>query len=59
MLNTGKQIITEWTKWDLSVLGKVVKVEFNLVGSDDMVGDFGLVVPAYFAYDDVAVQFEE
>lgn len=59
LLNTGKQIITEWTKWDLSVLGKVVKVEFNLVGSDDMVGDFGLVVPAYFAYDDVAVQFEE
>ena len=59
LLNTGKQIITEWTKWDLSVLGKVVKVEFNLVGSDDMVGSYGLVVPAYFAYDDVAVQFEE
>ena len=59
LLNTGKQIITEWTKWDLSVLGKVVKVEFNLVGSDDMVGSYGLVVHAYFAYDDVAVQFEE
>lgn len=59
LLNTGKQFVTEWTKWDLSVLGKVVKVEFNLVGSDDMYGSYGFIMPAYFAYDDVAVQFEE
>ena len=59
LLNTGKQFVTEWTKWDLSVLGKVVKVEFNLVGSDDMYGDYGLAVPGYFAYDDVAVRFEK
>ena len=57
LLNTGKNFVTEWTKWDLSALGKVVKVEFNLIGSDDMYGDYGLVVPGYFAYDDVAVQF--
>ena len=59
LLNTGKQFVTEWTKWDLSVLGKVVKVEFNLVGSDDMYGSYGFIMPAYFAYDDVAVRFEK
>ena len=26
-------IVEDWTKWDLSGLGKVVRVEFNLVGS--------------------------
>jgi hypothetical protein len=58
LLEKGKKFVTEWTKWDLSSLGKVVKVAFNLVGSDDMVGDYGLAVPGYFAYDDVAVRFE-
>ncbi len=57
LLNKGKQFVTEWTKWDLSVLGKVVKVSFNMEGSEDMIGDYGLSVPAYFAYDDVAVIF--
>lgn len=57
LLEKGKKFVTEWTKWDLSSLGKVVKVDFNLVGSADMVGEFGLAVPGYFAYDDVAVRF--
>ena len=59
LLNTGRRFVTEWTKWDLSVLGKVVKVEFNMVGTEDMGGSYGLAIPAYFAYDDVAVQFTE
>ena len=57
LLEKGKKFVTEWTKWDLSSLGKVVKVAFNLVGSDDMYGDYGLAVPGYFAYDDVTVRF--
>lgn len=57
LLEKGKKFVTEWTKWDLSSLGKVVKVAFNLVGSDDMVGSYGLAVPGYFAYDDVTVRF--
>ena len=57
LLDKGKKFVTEWTKWDLSPLGEVVKVAFNLVGSEDMVGDYGLSVPGYFAYDDVAVRF--
>lgn len=55
----GRQGVKEWTKWDLSSLGKVVRVEFNLVGSDDLYGDYGLSVAGYFAYDDVAVRFEK
>ena len=58
LLKEGKQFVTEWTKWDLSELGEVAMVDFNLVGSEDMVGDYGLSVPAYFAYDDVAVRFK-
>lgn len=57
LLNTGKRMITDWTKWDLSVLGEVVRVEFNLVACDNGYGIYGNVIPAYFAYDDVAVRF--
>ena len=58
LLEKGKKFVTEWTKWDLTPLGEVAKIDFNLVGSDDMIGDYGLSVPAYFAYDDVAVRFK-
>ena len=57
LLNTNKRIVTDWTKWDLSVLGEVVRVEFNLVACYAGYGKYGLVIPAYFAYDDVAVRF--
>ena len=49
------KFVTEWTKFDLSVLGKVQRVEFDMQGS--CVNQWGLSTPAYFAYDDVAVQF--
>ncbi len=58
LCNGSDSIITKWTKWDLSVLGKVAYVEFNIQGSADLYGPYGLNVPAYFAYDDVAVRFE-
>lgn len=48
-------IVTEWTKWDLTSLGKVLRVEFNMAGTND--NGYGFSQPAYFAYDDVAVQF--
>ncbi len=60
LLCNGKDnIIQDWTKWDLSTLGKVAYVEFNIVGSADLYGDYGLNIPAYFAYDDVAVRFDK
>lgn len=50
------KIITEWTKWDLSGLGKVCKVEFNITGSSD--NGYGFSQPAYFAYDNIMVRFQ-
>lgn len=53
----GRTFVTEWTRFDLWQLGAVARVEFNLKGSDDLYGDYGLNAPAYFAFDDVAVRF--
>ena len=57
LVNGSEHIITDWTKFDLSGLGKVLKVEFNITGSSD--NGHGFSQPAYFAYDDVAVRFEK
>ena len=59
ILCQGTDLVTEWEKWELSALGRVAKVVFNFVPSSDLVGDYGMNTPAYFAYDDVAVRFEE
>ncbi len=56
LCNGPKNIILDWTKFDLSGLGKVAKVEFNITGSSD--NGYGFSQPAYFAYDDVAVRFD-
>lgn len=55
----GQEVVEDWQKWDLSGLGKVAKVRFNFLYSDAMGGDYGFTIPGYFAYDDVAVRFEE
>lgn len=55
----GKDVVTDWQKWDLSELGAVKKVRFNFLYSDEMGGKYGLTIPGYFAYDDVAVRFEK
>ena len=54
----ASNIVTDWTKWDLSELGEVVQVGFNMGGSDFAYSYGWFVFPAYFAYDDVAVRFE-
>ena len=54
LCNGPDHIVTDWTKWDLSVLGEVTKIEFNVTGSSD--NGYGFSQPAYFAYDDVAVR---
>lgn len=53
--NGPDNIVMDWTKWDLSSLGKVNKVELNVTGSSD--NGAGFSQPAYFAFDDVAVRF--
>lgn len=53
--NGPDKIVRDWTKWDLSALGKVAKISFNVKGSVENAAGFSL--PAYFAYDDVTVRF--
>ena len=55
----GKEVVTDWQKWDLSKLGAVAKVRFNFLYSADMGGKYGFTIPGYFAYDDIAVRFEK
>jgi hypothetical protein len=55
----GKEVVTDWQKWDLSELGAVKKVRFNFGYSEEMGGRYGFTIPGYFAYDDVAVRFEK
>lgn len=56
----GRKGVKDWTRWDLSSLGKVCRVEFNLIGSDELYeSGYGLGAPGYFAYDDVAVRFDK
>ena len=55
----GLEVVTDWQKWDLSGLGKVAKVRFNFLYSDEMGGKYGFTIPGYFAYDDIAVRFEK
>ncbi len=55
LCNGPDNIVTDWTKFDLSPLGAVTKVDFNIMGSSD--NGYGFSQPAYFAYDDVAVRF--
>lgn len=50
-------IVTGWTRFDLSGLGEVKSVRFNITGSSD--NGAGFSQPAYFAFDDVAVRFPE
>ena len=57
LCNGPDNIVKDWTKWDLSGLGKIYKVTFNVTGSSD--NGYGFSQPAYFAYDDVAVRFEK
>ena len=54
LCNGPENIVMDWTKFDLSALGAVTKITFNVTGSSD--NGFGFSQPAYFAYDDVAVR---
>ena len=58
-LVNGKDVVLDWRKWDLTELGMVEKVEFDFAYSEEMGGIYGFTIPAYFAYDDVAVRFEK
>lgn len=50
--NTRDYILDEWTWVDLSGLGEVAGLEFELTSSDSSGGVYGMKTPAYFAMDD-------
>ncbi len=56
MCENGK-FETDWVRWDLAELGEVTRLDFNITSS--MMGEYGLNLPGYFAYDDVAVRFKK
>lgn len=45
--------LTTWTNFNLSALGTVTRVEFNIEGNDS--GDYGLNTPAYVCMDNIVV----
>ncbi len=49
--NGNSTIIDQWTWVDLSDLGSVAGLEFNLTSSDT--GDYGINTPSYFAMDNL------
>lgn len=52
--NTQDYIINTWETVDLSPLGEVQFLEFELASSD--VGQFGMNTPAYFAFDNLTYE---
>ena len=50
-------IINDWRYVDLSSLGKVKKLGFELSSSDT--GDYGMNTPAYFCFDNFGAEGEE
>ena len=53
-LATGSSFINNWEYWDLSNLGNVYKVTFNIISNCN--NEYGMSQPAYFCYDDVCVR---
>lgn len=53
---TKDKLITRWTKWNLSALGKVVTLKINMTGGTD--NGYGFSLPAYYAIDDITVNLE-
>ena len=47
----------QWTKWDLSALGEVVKVNFDVLGGPET--PYGMTTPKYFAIDDITIEWEQ
>ncbi len=49
-----EEVVADWTWIDLSDLGVVQRLEFNLASTDN--GDFGMNTPAFFAMDNLTFE---
>ena len=58
LLADGREFVTDWTKVDLTPLGKVKQLRTYVTGSDDLEGEWGLNTPGYVALDNIRVRFE-
>ena len=47
--------VNRWMAWDLSPLGKVVRVKFDVTGGPAT--EWGMTTPKYFAIDDITIEF--
>ena len=47
------KIVKQWTSWDLTPLGKVASVKFNIQGGNT--DEWGMTTPKYFALDDIVI----
>ena len=47
----------QWTEWDLSALGKVETVHFDVLGGPET--PYGMTTPKYFAIDDITIEWEQ
>ncbi|WP_352421430.1 DUF4465 domain-containing protein [Proteiniphilum sp.] len=54
---TFEKAVTEWTYWDLSSLGDIVMLRINMTGGTD--NGYGFSLPAYYAVDDITIEWEE
>lgn len=52
--NPQVELIDTWTRWNLSALGNVNRVEFDFEGSD--YGTYGLNTPAYACIDNIEIK---
>ena len=55
--NGKSELVNEWKWIELSGLGEVTSLHFNLSSSDT--GDWGMNTPSYFCIDDITVLIEE
>jgi hypothetical protein len=53
MLADGMDIINRWQRVDLSPLGNVNKIVFELTSTDN--GEYGMNTPSYFCLDRLTI----
>ncbi len=51
------EYVTKWTAWDLSPLGRVASVKFNITGGPAT--EWGMTTPKYFAIDNIGIELYE
>ncbi len=56
-LATYGSTVKQWTPWDLTSLGEVVRVSFNILGGHT--DDYGMTSPKYFALDNISLKWQE